>query len=59
MITEWDDLDLPFVQEVAGSGILVEMVTDVVEGRLSAVDAAAKAQKRTEKLITQLGYKKW
>ena len=59
MITEWDDLNLPFVQEVAGSGILVEMVTDVVEGRLSAADAAAKAQKRTEKLITQLGYKKW
>jgi len=58
-ITEWDDLDLPFVQEVASSGIMVEMVTDVVEGRLSAADSAAKAQKRTEKLITQLGYKKW
>ncbi len=34
-------------------------LTDVVEGRLSAADSAAKAQKRTEKLITQLGYKKW
>ncbi|GIT47705.1 MAG: hypothetical protein Ct9H300mP13_5010 [Gammaproteobacteria bacterium] len=52
-------ISIAVLQEVASSGIMVEMVTDVVEGRMSAADAAAKAQKRTEKLITQLGYKKW
>ena len=59
MITEWDDLELPFVQEIATSGILVDMVTDVVDRDVSPEDAAARAQERAEELITQLGYKKW
>ena len=59
MITEWDDLELPFVQEIASSGILIDMVTDVVDRDVSPADAAARAQERTEELITQLGYKNW
>ena len=59
MITEWDDLELPFVQELASSGILIDMVTDVVTRDVSPADAAARAQERAEELITQLGYKKW
>ncbi len=59
MMTEWDDLQLPFIQEVATSGILIDMVTDVLRRDKDPKDAAARAQKRAEKLITQLGYKKW
>ena len=59
MITEWDDLELPFVQEIASSGILIDMVTDVVDRDVSPEDAAARAQERAEELITQLGYKNW
>ena len=59
MITEWDDLDLPFIAEIAGSTILVDMVTDVVQGGKTPMEAAQRAQQRAETLITQLGYKKW
>lgn len=59
MITEWDDLELPFVQEIAGSAILVDMVTDVVQRGLSPEEAANRAQERAERLIEQLGYKNW
>lgn len=59
MITSWDDLDLPYIQEVAGSGILIDMVTDVVKNGRAPAEAAKRAQDRTEQLITQLGYKRW
>ena len=59
MMTEWDDLQLPFIQEVATSGILIDMVTDVLRRGKDPKDAAQRAQDRAEKLITQLGYKKW
>ncbi len=59
MITEWDDLDLPFIAEIAGSTILIDMVTDVVKGGKTPEEAAKRAQGRAETLITQLGYKKW
>lgn len=59
MITNWDDLDLPFIAEIAGSTILVDMVTDVVKGGKTPLEAAQRAQQRAEQLITQLGYKKW
>jgi multiple sugar transport system substrate-binding protein len=59
LITEWDDLELPFIAEIAGSTILVDMVTDVVKGGKSPLEAAQRAQQRAEVLITQLGYKKW
>lgn len=59
MITNWSDLDLPFIAEIAGSTILVDMVTDVVKGGKTPLDAAQRAQQRAEQLITQLGYKRW
>ncbi len=58
LIVEWDDLKLPFLLEIFGSNILVDMVTDAVRGMPSA-QAAAKAQARAEELITQLGHKRW
>lgn len=59
MITQWDDLNLPFIAEIAGSTILIDMVTDVVKGGKTPMDAAKRAQQRAETLITQLGYKTW
>ncbi len=59
MITQWSDLELPFIAELANSTILVDMVTDVVRGARSPEDAARRAQQRAEVLITQLGYKTW
>jgi len=59
MITQWEDLDLPFIAEIAGSTILVDMVTDVVRGGKTPLEAAQRAQQRAETLITQLGYKRW
>lgn len=59
LMTQWDDLKLPFTAEIAGSGILADMVTDVVQGIRTPVEAAERAQERAEELITQLGYKTW
>ena len=59
MITQWADLDLPFIAEIAGSTILVDMVTDAVKGGKTPLEAAQRAQQRAEQLITQLGYKRW
>jgi ABC-type glycerol-3-phosphate transport system substrate-binding protein len=59
MMTEWDDLTLPFIQEVATSGILIDMVTDVLRRDKTPEEAAKRAQKRAERLITDLGYKEW
>ncbi len=59
LMTEWDDLELPYINEIAGSGILVDMVTDVVTGERSPKAAAQRAQSRTERLITDLGMKRW
>jgi multiple sugar transport system substrate-binding protein len=59
LITRWEDLELPFLAEIAGSGILADMVTDVVQGRRTPEEAAARAQERAEQLIEQLGYRSW
>ncbi len=59
MMTEWDDLSLPFTKEIADSGILIDMVVAVVSGQSTPEKAAARAQRRAEDLITQLGYKTW
>jgi multiple sugar transport system substrate-binding protein len=58
LIVEWSDLRLPFGLEVLGSGIIPDMVTDVVRG-MAAREAAAKGQARAEELITKLGHKRW
>ena len=59
MMTEWDDLNLPYIQEVATSGFLIDMTTDVLRRGKTPKEATERAQKRTETLITDLGYKKW
>lgn len=59
LMTQWEDLKLPFTAEIAGSGILADMVTDVVQGIRTPMEAAERAQGRAEELITQLGYRKW
>lgn len=58
LVVEWEDLRLPFLLEVLGSGIIPDMVTDAVRG-MPSQQAAAKAQARAEELITGLGHKRW
>jgi len=58
-VIEWDDLKLPYLGEVAGSGILVDMVSDVITERRTPREAAERAQKLAEKLIEDMGYKRW
>lgn len=57
LVTEWNDLNRPYLLEVMGSGILVDMVMDAVKGMPSA-EAAARAQKRVEELLQRGGYLK-
>jgi len=57
LVTDWSDMQKPYLLEVMGSGILVDMVFDAVKGMPSA-DAAAKAQKRVEELLVSTGYLK-
>jgi hypothetical protein len=59
LITQWKDLDLPFIAEIAGSGILSDMVIDVMKNGKTPAEASARAQQRAETLISQLGYKTW
>jgi multiple sugar transport system substrate-binding protein len=59
LITRWQDLDLPFIAEIAGSGILSDMVIDVMKNGKTPMEAATRAQKRAETLIGQLGYANW
>ncbi|MGH7278732.1 MAG: ABC transporter substrate-binding protein [Candidatus Rokuibacteriota bacterium] len=55
LVTEWNDLTRPYLLEVMGSGIIVDMVMDSVKGMPSA-EAAARAQKRVEELLQRGGY---
>ena len=57
LVTDWDDMRKPYLLEVMGSGILVDMVLDAVKGMPSA-EAAAKAQRRVEELLASAGYLK-
>ncbi|WP_213741737.1 sugar ABC transporter substrate-binding protein [Bradyrhizobium sp. dw_411] len=59
LITRWQDLDLPFIAEIAGSGILSDMVIDVMKNGKTPLESATRAQKRAETLIGQLGYANW
>ncbi len=51
-----EDLKIPYIAELEGSNILPDMVLDVIVEKMSPQAAAAKAQRRTEDLIKQLGY---
>jgi len=57
LVTEWDDLQKPYLLEVMGSGILVDMVMDAVKG-MASPEAAARGQKRVEELLVSAGYLK-
>jgi multiple sugar transport system substrate-binding protein len=57
IVTDWDDMKKPYLLEVMGSGILVDMVLDAVKG-MPSPEAAARAQKRVEELLVSAGYLK-
>ena len=57
LVIDWDDMRKPYLLEVMGSGILVDMVLDSVKG-MPSTEAAAKAQKRVEELLAKAGYLK-
>ena len=58
-VIEWDDLKIPYLSEVGGSGILIDMVSDVITERRTPEEAAQYAQRRTEQLIEEMGYRRW
>ena len=57
LVTDWSDMQRPYLLEVMGSGILVDMVLDSVKGVPSA-EAAARAQRLVEELLVKAGYLK-
>jgi len=57
LVTDWTDLGRPYLLEVMGSGIIVDMVLDSVKG-MPSQEAAARAQKRVEELLVRGGYLK-
>jgi multiple sugar transport system substrate-binding protein len=54
-----DDNLLPFLAELDGSGIVADMVVEVMVGGKPPKAEADRAQKRAEELLTQLGVKRW
>jgi multiple sugar transport system substrate-binding protein len=59
LVVDWEDMTTkPYLMEVLGSGILRDMVMDVVVEKTPAPRAAEKAQKRLEELMRSKGYLK-
>jgi ABC-type glycerol-3-phosphate transport system substrate-binding protein len=59
LVVDWADMtEKPYLMEVLGSGILRDMVMDVVVEKMEAQKAAEKAQKRLEDLMRSKGYLK-
>jgi multiple sugar transport system substrate-binding protein len=54
-----EDNQLPFLAELDGSGIVADMVVEVMVGSKDPKGEADRAQKRAEELLTQLGVKRW
>ena len=54
-----DDNRLPFLAELDGSGIVADMVVEVMVGGKNPIAEAEKAQRRAEELLTQLGFRRW
>jgi multiple sugar transport system substrate-binding protein len=54
-----EDNTLPFLAELDGSGIVADMVVEVMVGGKPPRAEAERAQKRAEELLTQLGHKRW
>ncbi len=57
IVIDWTDMQRPYLLDVMASGVLVDMVLDSVKG-MPSDQAAAKAQKRVEELLTKAGYLK-
>jgi multiple sugar transport system substrate-binding protein len=57
--TRPEDNTLPFLAELDGSGIVADMVVEVMVGGKNPKAEADRAQKRAEELLTQLGHKRW
>ena len=59
LIVDWTDMtEKPYLMEILGSGILRDMVMDVVLEKNEPQKAAEKAQKRLEDLMRSKGYLK-
>jgi multiple sugar transport system substrate-binding protein len=59
LVVDWADMtEKPYLMEVLGSGILRDMVMDVVVEKMEPQRAAEKAQKRLEDLMRSKGYLK-
>ncbi len=59
LVVDWADMtEKPYLMEVLGSGMLRDMVMDVVVEKMEPQKAAEKAQKRLEDLMRSKGYLK-
>ena len=59
LVVDWADMtDKPYLMEVLGSGILRDMVMDVLLENKAPKEATARAQKRLEELLKSKGYLK-
>jgi multiple sugar transport system substrate-binding protein len=59
LVVDWADMNTkPYLMEVLGSGILRDMVMDVLLEGKAPKDATARAQKRLEDLLKSKGYLK-
>jgi ABC-type glycerol-3-phosphate transport system substrate-binding protein len=59
LVVDWADMnEKPYLMEVLGSGILRDMVMDVLLENKAPKDATARAQKRLEDLLKSKGYLK-
>jgi ABC-type glycerol-3-phosphate transport system substrate-binding protein len=59
LVVDWADMtEKPYLMEVLGSGILRDMVMDVVIEKTTPQKAAEKAQKRLEDMLRSKGYLK-
>ena len=57
LIVDWDDMTTkPFLLEVLGSGIIRDMVMDVLLEKKEPTVAAERGQKRLEELLKSKGY---
>jgi multiple sugar transport system substrate-binding protein len=60
LVVEYEDLETkPYLMEILGSGIIRDMVMEVVLEDVPIPEAAGSAQARAEELIQMRGYAKW
>ncbi len=57
--TRPEDRLVPFLAELDGSGIVADLVVEVMVGGKNPRTEAERAQKRAEELLAQLGFKRW